>query len=466
MGHNGTRPYDGGTGPPIGIAEPRGDRRLTDCDRQARDRRSELPVCEADADAAPIGSARGKTFASFEQRDFRYFWSGALLSNVGTWIQIVALGWLVHEITGSELALGLLNFMNGIPVLLFILFAGAVADRVDRRQLLIWLQVAMIVQAVALGVLTVTGNITMPIVYALTLVGGTVSAFMFPAWQATLPDLVPRPLLLNAIALNSAQFNGARLIGPMVGAAVFARFGIAGGFFANAISYAFVIVALALIHPHQERHPAEEGQSRLGEFVAGLQYARSHRAVAILLLTTAAITILGMPFAALLPAVADKVLHSGSTGYSLLLAANGLGALLGALAVASLPPNANRPRLIRWSTTAMGVLLVAFAASKLFWLSAAILVGVGVAFMVSTSSINTSLQAAVPPRIRGRVMSLFVLSFMGMMPIGSLAFGAIAKTAGSPSAIGLGGGLLALVGAMLLFRPTLLTSGMPESYTV
>lgn len=432
-------------------------------DRDARSAQDDLAVSEAGTDAAPAGSGRGKTFESFGHRDFAHFWSGALISNMGSWMQIVALGWLVYQLTRSELALGAVNFVQGIPVLIFILFAGVLADRLDRRRLLIWLQAAMMGQAIVLGVLTQTGRVDMSSVYGLTLFGGLMTAFMFPAWQAMLPDLVPQPLLLNAIALNSAQFNGARLLGPLIGAVIFARFGVAEVFFVNAVTFLFVIWALAVIRPRQERHIPEAGESRFREVAAGLRYARDHSSVAVLLLTTAAITMFGMPFAALLPAVADKVLHTGSTGYSLLLAANGGGAVLGALVVAGLPHGVDRSRLIRFAVLFMGAGLLALSASRSYWLSIAILVVVGVAFLTATSSINTSLQIAVPPRLRGRVLSLFVLAFMGIMPFGSLAFGAIAKMTGPAPAIAMGAGILTLAGIVLVARPSLLARDRPHA---
>ncbi|MBE0476471.1 MAG: MFS transporter [Coriobacteriia bacterium] len=435
---------------------------MAEFDESVRDRDDDVAVYEADTEGPPAGIARGRTFDSFRHRDFRHFWSGALVSNAGSWMQIVALGWLVYELTGSELALGAVNFVQGVPVLLFILYAGAAADRFDRRRLLIWLQLAMMGQAIVLGVLTSTGHVTMPAVYALTLFGGTMTAFMFPAWQATVPDLVPKRLLLNAIALNSAQFNGARLVGPMIGALIFARFGVAEVFYVNAATFLVVIWALAVIRPAQERHVAEDGESRLRELAGGIGYAREHPGVAVLLLTTAAITLFGMPFAALLPAFADKVLGAGSAGYSVLLASNGFGALAGALVVAGLPHDVDRGRLVRFAVLAMGLLLLGLAASRAFWLAMLVLVGIGAAFMTATSSVNTSLQASVPPRLRGRVLSLFVLAFMGIMPFGALVFGAIARAIGPEDAIAIGAAVLALVGALLVLRPSLLADERPR----
>jgi len=402
------------------------------------------------------------TFESFAYRDYTYFFVGAVLSNTGTWMQQVALGWLVYELTRSSSALGVVNFLNGIPVTVLIIFAGALADRVDRRKLLIWAQVLLMGQAIAFGVLTQTGSIDVPWIYTLTLLGGTVSAFMFPAWQAMVPDLVPRESLLNAIALSSAQFNAARLVGPMLGAAVLAAFGIAEVFYANAISFLFVIMALWIIRPNQEVHPSHAEESRVGAIVAGLRYAREHRRVAMHLVTAAMLTVLGMPFIALLPIIAAETLGLGSTGYSVLMGANGAGALVGALAVASLPRNVRRDNIIRYGLAlqAAGVIVLAFARTEL--VAAVVLVLMGAAFLACVSSINTNLQTAAPPRIRGRVMSLFVLAFMGIMPLGSLAFGWLGEVIGAPQALLVGGVGLLLYALVLLFNPRLLCEKASE----
>ena len=395
------------------------------------------------------------TFESFQHRDFRYFFVGAVLSNTGTWMQTVALGWLVYELTRSSTALGTVNFLSGIPITVLIIFTGTIADRFDRRKLLIWSQVILMIQAVALGVLTQFDMISLSRIYGLTLAAGVVSAFMFPAWQAMIPDLVPRESLLNAIALSSAQFNAARLVGPMLGAAVFAAFGVAEVFYANALSFLFVIYALWVIRPEQVEHAPAEGPAQ-NMFTEGLRYARAHRRVYMHLATAAMITIFGMPFIALLPVIAAEVLGLGSTGYSTLMGINGAGALLGALVVASLPRGVRRDSIVRWGALGMAVGVIAIALTRTEWLAAIVLLFTGVAFLASISSINTNLQTAVPPRIRGRVMSLFVLSFMGLMPIGSLTFGALGDLIGAPTAILIGGGILLAYALALLARPSLL----------
>ncbi len=413
-------------------------------------------TAEADAQVPPRRFLRGMTtFQSFQYRDYSYFFFGAVLSNIGTWMQTVAIGWLVYELTKSSTALGTVNFLSGIPVTLLIIFTGTLADRFDRRKLLIWSQVILMAQALALGILTQLDMIALPSIYGLTLAAGVVSAFMFPAWQAMIPDLVPRESLLNAIALSSAQFNAARLVGPMLGAAVFAIFGVTEVFYANAISFLFVIWALWIIRPRQAVHEQvkEPGRSM---FTEGLRYAVAHRRVYMHLLTAAMITVFGMPMLTLLPVIAAEILGLGSTGYSTLMGINGAGALIGALVVASLPRTVRRDNIVRWGTMGVAVAVIAISLSHTLWLTAVLLLLNGAAFLSAVSSINTNLQIAAPPAIRGRVMSLFVLSFMGLMPVGALVFGALGDVIGVPQAIFGGGVVLIVFATLMLVRPALL----------
>lgn len=425
------------------------------------------PVCEADVEAPPTGIEREArkagltTFESFGVRDFRLFWIGSLLSNTGTWMQITALGWLVYVLTQDELALGLVNFVSGIPVFFFILFAGAAADHLDRRRLLLWMQWALLAQALALGVLTSTGHAEMAWIYVLAAIGGVFTAFAFPAWQATIPDLVPKRLLLNAISLNAAQFQGARLVGPMLAGAVLAFFvadetaGSAAVFYVNAASYLFVAWALWIVRPCQE-FATDTGESAFTRLVAGLRYARDNRDITMLLITQICITVFGLPFTALMPALAAETLGQGSVGYSALLAANGGGALVGALVVASLPRDARRERIIGLSVPAMGLLLIGVALSRVYLLTMALMFLTGIVFLAAVSSINTSVQIATPPALRGRVISLYVLSFIGIMPFGALAFGVVGRAFGAPAAIGAAASVLAAYGAFIALRRDLL----------
>ncbi len=436
---------------------------LTKMDEPQAPLPEDTPTSAADVAGPPRRILRGiRTFESFKHRDYTYFFFGALLSNIGTWTQTVALGWVVYQLTKSSSALGAVNFLSGVPIFVLTIFAGSLADRIDRRKLLIWAQIILMGQAAAFAYLNQSGHITMHWIYGLSLAGGVVSAFMFPSWQAMVPDLVPRSSLLNAIALSSAQFNAARLVGPMVTAVIIAAFraneqlGITMVFIVNAVSFLFVIWALAVIRPNQVKHPARDGESALKQLGGGITYARTHRHVAMHLLSAGMLTIFGMPFMTLLPVLAAQTLKLGSTGYSALMGFNGMGALIGALAVASLPRSVRRERIIRFGLLTMSLGIVALSFSRTYAVTAALLVVLGAAFLSCVSSINTNIQTAVPNELRGRVMALFVISFMGMMPFGSLAFGALGDAIGVMQAILAGAVVLLAYAGLLLVRRGLL----------
>lgn len=417
---------------------------------------------EADATSPPRRILREiATFESFRYRDYRYFFLGALLSNIGTWTQTVALGWVVYALTGSSSSLGVVNFLTGIPIIFLTLLAGTLVDHVNRRKLLIVAQALLMLQAFGFAYLNHTGHITIGWIYALTLAGGVVSSFVLPAWQATVPDLVPRNSLLNAVALSSAQFNAARLVGPMVTAVIMAAFasneqlGVTMVFAFNAVSFLFVIWALSVIRPHQKMQP-RDGSSARPDMIAGITYTRQHRHIAVHLLSASMLVIFGLSFTTLLPAIAVDVLGLDSTGYSSLLMFNGLGALTGALAIASLPRSVRREKIIRYGLVVMATGGIALSFSHSYALSAALLVVLGVAFLSTVSSLNSNVQTAAPDHLRGRIMALYVLAFMGMMPFGSLAFGWLGDAIGPSSAVRVGGLVLLGWAALLMMRPTLL----------
>lgn len=402
---------------------------------------AETPTLEADVSSPPRRILRGLgTFESFGYRDYRYFFFGALLSNIGTWTQTVALGWVIYALTRSSSAIGVVNFLSGIPIIFLTLFAGTLVDHTDRRVLLIRAQVLLMLQALAFAYLNHTGHITIAWIYALTLVGGIVGALIMPAWQAVIPNLVPRSSLLNAVALSSAQFNAARFLGPAVTAVIMAAFaanedlGITMVFVVNALSFLFVIYALSIIRPTQTIPDRAHGRSR-GALTAGLAYVRQHRHVAMHLMTASMLVIFGMPFMTLLPAIAVEALGLGGTGYSGLMGSNGFGALVGALAVASLPRSVRRERIIRDSMLVMALAAIALSFSRSYALSSLLLVVMGASFLACVSSINTNVQVAVPDHLRGRVMALYVMAFMGMMPFGALGFGALGDLIGATNAV-------------------------------
>ena len=445
-------------------------------------------LCQVETEVADVEAPpqtvvrRGGTFESFRNRDFSWFWAGALVSNVGTWMQNYALGIVVYAMRSSSFDLGAINFIIGIPVLFLAIPGGLLADRVDRRRLLIWIQIVLLFQAGALGWLYNVGTLrggsnaipALTWVAALGIIAGVFSALQFPAWQAMLPDLVPRESLLNGIALNSAQFQSSRLIGPLVaGALVVAGAGMGEIFYVNAASFLFVIAALAIIRPRfalsaEARQSGRRREGAIKTLLGGLEYARQNRAVGTLILSTAIMTIFGFPYMTLLPAIVDKTLHlaEGTEGYkqgvALIMATNGLGAMVGALSVASLPSTVRRNRIIPFSLLAFGVSLLAFSLSRSLWLTMVVSAFAGAALMTTNSLANTSIQAAAPPQLRGRVMGLFVTAFMGIMPISGLVFGAIGQFIGPSNAVLIGAVCLITWSVVLVLRPSWLNPRADE----
>ena len=439
----------------------------------------DLETCEADLEAPPAAIVRlGGTFESFRYRNFSLFWTGAVISNVGTWMQNTALAIVVYGLRRSAFDVGLMNFLMGIPVLFLALPAGLLADRIDRRRLIIATQWALLVQAAALGYLYMIGALSAPHVVtglawicALSLAGGIGTALTFPAWQAMLPDLVPRKSLLNGIALNSAQFQSSRMIGPIVAVGLLAvGAGMGGIFYINAISFLFVIAALWAIRPRTEDAKvldagAERHEGGWRTITAGIAYARRDRVVGLLLVSTVFVTLFGMPYITLLPAIVDRTLgiHDAGTtkaayalAFAIVMAANGLGAIVGSLGVASLPVTVVRERLMTFFLLGFAALEIVYALTRSYVALAAVAALAGAALLATNSLTNTSIQATVPDRLRGRVMALFVLCFLGVMPLSAIVFGALGDVIGPSNAV-LGGAIvLAVWAAFLVARPSLL----------
>ena len=440
-------------------------------------------IAEAESDtSSPTEEVvrHGGTFESFRHRGYALFWSGALVSNVGTWMQTAVIASIAWSFRRSEFDLGLVTFVSQIPALFLALPGGVLADRVDKRKLIIWAQVFLMFQAIAFGILYVTGHLSpstplmsLALVSFLGLIAGVLTALSFPAWQAIIPDLVPRPVLMNAIALNSAQFQSARMIGPLAAAAVILIAGTVSGtadvFWINAISFLFVIAALRAVRisPHApEKRVAARREGAWVSLKEGVRYTVSHRMIGIVILSTLIMTLVGMPYVFLLPAVADKVLgfHGAAAStpiYYGLLAANGFGALIGALTVASLPHTVRRERLMRWSILATALVLIVFAFTPWLWLSVGLSALAGACVLTTNSLANTSVQANVPHELRGRVMSVYITCFLGVMPLSAAAFGPLAQAVGTSWAIA-GGALVLLAWALVLVaRPSLLTHDEP-----
>lgn len=373
------------------------------------------------------------TFRSLRHRNFRLFWTGQLVSLVGTWMQSVAQGWLVLTLTDSAFMLGLVSAIGSMPVLFLSLPGGVAADRFDKRRLLIFTQSTAMVLALTLAALTHYGLVRIWQVVLLAAVSGSVFAFDAPSRQAFTIELVGKEDLLNAIALNSAIFNAARIVGPALAGILIGFIGMAGCFFLNGISFLAVIAGLWLIA--QERPAPRAPGSAWREMRDGLSYSWNHPVIRPLVTIVAVFSIFGMPYAMLMPVFAKDILAVGPRGLGFLMTANGVGALAGALGLAAFSRTRGRGRLVLVAGIVFSLGLAAFSLSKSFILSLALLPLVGWAMVSQTATINTLLQTTVPDGLRGRVMSLFTFVFMGMMPFGSLLGGSTAQRFGAPAAL-------------------------------
>jgi MFS family permease len=381
---------------------------------------------------------------SLRGRNLRIFFTGHGISLVGTWMQQLATAWLVYRLTGSAVLLGVIAFTSQIPSLFLAPFAGAVADRYSRYRLVVIAQSVSMVLAVVLAALVLSGRIEVWHLLALSLVTGVVAAVDVPARQALIVGLVDDPSdLPNAIALNSAMFNGARLIGPAIAGLLIGWVGEGPVFIANAASFIAVLVALRLVKVRSQP-PAAPG-SVLESLRAGWKYAAGSVPIRALLLMLAGLALVGLPYTVLLPVFAQEVLGGDARTLGFLTSSAAAGALIGTLYLASRQTIRGLGRLIMISTGLFGLGLVLFSISRAPWLGGLCLVLTGFGGIVASAGINTVLQTLVDEEMRGRVMSLYMVAFMGTGPIGALAGGWLAAHFGAPSTLALGGaGCLAL----------------------
>ena len=374
---------------------------------------------------------------ALKHRNFQLFFSGQLISVTGTWMQTVAQSWLVYQLTGSSLLLGSVGFASQIPVFLMAPVGGMVADRVNRHRVVIATQVASMVLALVLAALTLTHTVKVWHIFVLAALLGVVNAFDIPARQSFLVDMVGRDDLMNAIALNSSMFNGARVVGPAIAGILVAKIGEGWCFFVNGVSYIAVIIGLMLMKV--DCPPRSTSNSPLDDIVEGFRWVSQTGPIRALLLLLGVVSLVGMPYAVLMPLFADRILHGGARGLGILMGFTGIGALLGALTLAVRTGVKGLGRLVSICCAGFGVSLIAFAFSRHFWLSGALLVPVGFFIMLQMACSNTLIQAMVPDALRGRVMALYSMMFMGMAPFGALLGGAMADRLGAPITVATGG---------------------------
>ncbi len=388
-------------------------------------------------------SRYGDMIRSLKYRNFKLFFSGQLISLIGTWMDNIAEAWLVYRLTGSSLLLGTVAFAGQIPVFLLAPVGGMVADRWNRRSIVIATQISSMIFAFILAFLTITKRITVAEVITLAALMGVVNAFDIPARQAFLVEMVGREDLMNAIALNSSMFNGARIIGPSIAGILVASIGEGWCFFANAVSYIAVIAGLLMMRI--ERTPRLAQFASPFEHIAeGFRFVRDTAPILAILLLLGLVSVTAMPYSVLMPIFAAKVLHGNARTLGVLMGATGIGALTGALILAT---RTNVQGLGRWianSCTGFGFALILFSFSRWYALSVLLLVPVGCAMMTQMAASNTLIQAMVPDRLRGRTMAVYSMMFMGMAPLGALLSGALAERIGAPWTVAIGG-----FGAML-----------------
>ncbi|MCJ7665083.1 MAG: MFS transporter [Desulfobacterales bacterium] len=402
-------------------------------------------VKDARARQASIEPRLSRTLRAFKHRNYRLFFGGQFISLTGTWMQSLAQAWLVYRLTGSAVLLGFVAFSGQIPVFLLASLGGVFADRHNRRRILVATQTASMLLAFVLAALTLANLVQVWHVFVLASLLGLVNAFDIPARQAFVVEMVGREDLVNAIALNSSMFNGTRIIGPAVAGILVASVGEGWCFFANAISYIAVIAGLLMMKTTaRERIPLPG--STLASIIEGFRYVGQTGPVRALLSLLGLISLLGMPFVVLMPIFADQILHAGASGLGLLMGASGVGALIGALSLAARSGARGLGRLVAFSAAGFGISLILFSFSRLFWLSACLLFPVGFFMIVQMASSNTLIQTLVPDNLRGRVMAVYSMMFMGMAPFGALLAGAIAHRLGAPITVALGG-CVCIVGA-------------------
>jgi MFS family permease len=374
---------------------------------------------------------------ALRHRNYQLFFSGQLISLIGTWMDQVAESWLVYRLTGSSLLLGTVAFAGQIPVFLMSPIGGIVADRFNRRKILVATQSSMMVLALILAGLTLTHVVQVWHVVLLAALMGVVNAFDIPARQAFVVDMVAREDLVNAIALNSSMFNGARVIGPAVAGIVVALIGEGWCFFANGISFIAVIAGLLLMKISRPRLSIEG--SPLQNVLEGFRFVSSTGPVRALMLLLGLVSFTAMPYAVLMPIFADQILHGGPKALGLLMGASGMGALGGAITLAMRKTLRGLGRWVAIACSCFGVVLIGFAYSRRLWLSVVLLVPVGFCMMLQMASSNTLVQSMVPDQLRGRIMSVYSMIFMGMAPLGALLAGSIAHGIGAPLTVAIGG---------------------------
>lgn len=387
---------------------------------------------------------RAGMFRALSHRNYRLFWLGAFLSNVGTWMQAVAQGWLVLQLTNSAFWLGVDGFMATAPGLFLTLAGGVFADLFDRRRLLLYTQIVAGLGALALATLIYLNVVTVWMILAFSFLTGSCMALAGPSYQAITFDLVGREDLANAVALNSSQFQLSRVIGPLMAGVALEFFGLAGCFFVNGISFVAVVVSLRMVRFDGEKkalpaHSVKDRSALWQDLIDGFRYVRNRPRVSALLMLSAVSSLFGAPYMTLTPIFARYIFNLGASGLAWMMGIAGAGAFAGALLLAYLGDFKKKGWSVIGGAFSFGVCLIAFALSTNLYWSLIFLFGVGFSVVTSVAVTNTLLQKLVTDEMRGRVMSMFILTFIGTMPIGNLLAGALSQRYGAPKTLAGGG---------------------------
>ncbi len=397
-----------------------------------------------------VSSGRVPPFIPFRHRNFRLLWTGLIVSNTGSWMQFVALGYLVDRLTQSPLYLGILAATQAVPRILFALLGGAMADRIDRRRLLFGTNLFLMGSATLLAWLTITGRIQIWHVLLIAAVNALAQSFDMPARHSLVPSLVEEHEVLSAVSLNAVAFNGAGIFGPSIGGAVIAAVGEGGCFVVNAFSYLAVLSALAVMAlPRREA----VGRVRLTEDLReGLQLLRQHPQLVLFLGSVLALSFFGRPYVRMMPTFAREVLHVGATSLGFLQSAPGVGTILSVLLVGRLSAARGKGMLLGGAMLLYGALVAAFGLLRSFPLALLVLVAMGTMQAMAMASANTLVQLATPPHTRGRVMGFYSMVAFGGFALGSLPVGAAGEAIGVGVALSAGGVILIVLALALLPR--------------
>jgi predicted MFS family arabinose efflux permease len=390
----------------------------------------------------------GRVFKAFQYRDFRLMWFGACTSSIGTWMQIVAQGWLIYRLSHSAFLLALDQFLGGIPIFLFSLIGGVVADRVERRKILLISQYVQMFSATLLTILVSTGLVHVWHILCLSFISGFAQAFGGPAYQALIPMLVEKEDMPNAIALNSIQFNVAVMVGPALAGQTLAKLGEPWCFGLNALSFLAPVVSLSIISARFL--PEKTTESMFSSLKEGIKFTRKQGSMEALIVLAFCMTALGMPMRTYIPVFVKDIFHRGPETYGNLLALMGLGSIFGSLGIAS-AGNMQRKGLVALAALAsLGAGISAFALSKSLPVSGIVLVLVGASMMAVFATVSSLVQLITTNEMRGRVMSVYNFAFRGGMPMGNLLSGWLVPMFTAPVVLGVNGSLLILVALYFL----------------